>query len=136
MLKWPFYLWWDVDCLPKVVGFVWLSIKDKILDGMRLDRLGVTSNFLCVLCEKFYENFDHLLLQCEFSQEIWERIQRKIQWNSLLQDRFLDHFQIWPTLFPSSTFSCIWKEVPSIVVWNIWLERNARIFKKHEYEMW
>ncbi|XP_059068658.1 uncharacterized protein LOC131859127 [Cryptomeria japonica] len=38
----PFKLFWHAVRLPKVGAFAWLAIQDRILTGMRLDRLGIT----------------------------------------------------------------------------------------------
>ncbi|XP_057856996.2 uncharacterized protein LOC131066288 [Cryptomeria japonica] len=46
----PFKLFWHVVCLPKVGAFAWLAVQNRILTGMRLDRLGITVVFPCVMC--------------------------------------------------------------------------------------
>ncbi|XP_057828531.1 uncharacterized protein LOC131039709 [Cryptomeria japonica] len=47
---WPTKLFWHPACLPKVGAFAWLAVQDKVLTGMRLDRLGITTVFPCVFC--------------------------------------------------------------------------------------
>lgn len=38
-------------------------------------------------------------------------------------------FSSWPFLFTSSFYGCLWVISPSILIWNIWLECNNRIFR-------
>ena len=38
----------------------------------------------------------------------------------------------WPTYLVYRVYSKVWKICPSIVIWEIWKERNRRIFKSKE----
>ncbi|XP_059068365.1 uncharacterized protein LOC131858903 [Cryptomeria japonica] len=43
---WPTKLFWHPACLPKAGVFAWLTVQDKVLTRMRLDRLGITADGL------------------------------------------------------------------------------------------
>lgn len=58
--SWPSKIFWYIACLPKAGAFSWLTVQDIILIGMRLDRLGVTVVFPCVLCGPYLESSSHL----------------------------------------------------------------------------
>lgn len=64
---WPSKLCWGPSIILKASAFTLLEIKDRILIAMRLDQLGITPLFPCVMCGKAYESSDHLLLTCEFA---------------------------------------------------------------------
>lgn len=46
-----------------------------------------------------------------------------------LPNTLWDMFQDQPTPSNHSFYSCIWKCIPSLVIWDIWWERNKRIFQ-------
>lgn len=83
--KWPSRLCWGPNVLPKAGAFAWLEIKDKILIGMRLDRL-ITPLFSCIMCEKAFESTDHLLLGYEFAHHCQTWVMNKLGWSSPLQN--------------------------------------------------
>ncbi|XP_057839760.2 uncharacterized protein LOC131049710 [Cryptomeria japonica] len=127
----PFKLFWHAACLPKVGAFSWLAIQDRILTGMRLDRLGITVVFPCVMCGGSLESVGHLFLHCPFANHYWNWLFNKLNWKFALSKDPRSHFMSWPLLFPSAFYACLWIIAPSILIWKIWLERNNRIFKKH-----
>lgn len=49
--SWPYKLFWHLACLPKVKAFAWLVVQDRVLTGMRLDRMGLSIVFPCVSCK-------------------------------------------------------------------------------------
>lgn len=73
--NWPYHLYWNLSYLPKARAFIWLTLRDIILTGTRLDKMGITSLYKCVLCDKAFESSDHSLLHCEFAQTIWKWLQ-------------------------------------------------------------
>lgn len=97
---------------------------------MRLDRLGITMAFPCVLCNKNLESSSHLFLHCDFSYDCWKWLLSKLGLSFVISKDLASHFHSWPLMFASSFYACLWVISPSIVIWNIWLEWNNRIFKK------
>lgn len=126
----PFKLFWYATCLPKARAFSWLVVQDRILIGMRLDRLGIIVVFPCVMCGGSLECMDHLFLHCPFANHCWYWLFNKLNWRSSLSKDLRSHFMSWPLLYPSTFYACLWIIVPSVLIWRIWLERNNRIFKK------
>ncbi|XP_059068564.1 uncharacterized protein LOC131859059 [Cryptomeria japonica] len=61
--SWPYKLFWHPACLPKAGAFTWLAMQDRVLTGMRLDRMGLSVVFPCVLCNQKLESSSHLFLQ-------------------------------------------------------------------------
>ncbi|XP_059076445.1 uncharacterized protein LOC131875787 [Cryptomeria japonica] len=66
---WPYKLFWHLACLPKAEAFAWLSVQDRFLTGMSLDRLGIIVVFSCVICNKNLESSSHLFLHCDFAHD-------------------------------------------------------------------
>jgi hypothetical protein len=87
----------------------------------------------CTLCKKTEEKNNHLFVHCRFTIRIWRLIE---EWPGL---QGLQTAQ-WPNLNISEWWSLLAEEnspnrkglasFTLIVVWKIWKERNARIFRK------
>lgn len=101
-----------------------------VLIGMRLDRLGITNVFSCVLCNKNLESSSHLFLHYDFTFQCWQWLFDKLNLTFVIGKDLISYFRAWPLLFASSFYACLWIISPSILILNIWLERNNRIFKK------
>lgn len=127
---WPYKFFWHMACLLKAGDFAWLAVQDRVLTGMRLDRLGITAVFSCVFCNKNLESSKHLFLHCDFAYACQQWLFEKLNRSFVIGKDLLSHFRAWPLLFASSFYACLWIISPSIVIWNIWLERNNRIFKQ------
>ncbi|XP_059068951.1 uncharacterized protein LOC131859343 [Cryptomeria japonica] len=110
-----------------------MALERFILD--RLFSSGATKTKECVESEEGFshsqveESVDHLLLTCEVAQKCWSKLQRKLHWQGPLQCSLKEVFKSWPKQTRKSTLSCVWKVIPSIVIWEIWKERNHRIFQ-------
>lgn len=126
---WLYKLFWHSACLPKAGAFAWLAVQDRVLTGMRLDRLGITVAFTCVLCNKHLESSSHLFLHCDFAYQCSLWFFDKLNLTFVMENDLITFFSSWPLLFTSSFYACIWIISPSILLWNIWLERNNRIFR-------
>ncbi|XP_059070479.1 uncharacterized protein LOC131860126 [Cryptomeria japonica] len=130
--EWPLKLVWSSPVLPKVGVFTWLALKKRILTGERLSRLGFLGPFRCVMCKKADESLDHLLLQCEEAQMVWNFLLGKLGWQTPLPNSVFELLSSWNIQSHISVFSSVWLVAPSLVVWEIWKERNRRIFQEKE----
>ncbi|XP_059075024.1 uncharacterized protein LOC131875037 [Cryptomeria japonica] len=109
--------------------------EKRTLTGERLRRLGFLGPFRCIMCKKAEESLDHLLLQCEKAQTIWSFLLGKLGWMAPLPNTVLDLFSSWNIPSRRSVFSSLWIVVPSLVIWEIWKERNRRLFQEKEKSM-
>ena len=85
-ISWERRLCWNNSCLPKAGTFMWLAGNEKILSGDRMMKMGLLGPFRCCLCKKEEETVDHMLLNCEYSQEIWRFGLGKLGWQGPLLD--------------------------------------------------
>lgn len=88
----PLKFCWGPHVLPKAGPFSWLAIKDRILTGTRLDRLGIINLFPCVMCGKTFESTNHLLPSCDFAQICWYWLLNQLGWSSPLYHSLYLHF--------------------------------------------
>jgi len=73
---------------------------------------------------------DHLLNLCPFTSTVWEWVA------SIFKDTYRDRLSISNTLknwrkyfLGNEIINKSWTLVPGFVIWNVWKERNSRIFK-------
>lgn len=68
----------DNSARPKARFTMWLQLQNRLLTNDRLyvgNRRGST-----MLCQQHLETWDHLFVQCPFSQSVWRRIMKWLQW--------------------------------------------------------
>jgi hypothetical protein len=121
---------WKSRAHNKCYFFVWLVLHGRCWMSDRLFRHGLQTYKDCVLCNQSPKDLDHLILTCSFNREVWF----KVLCRCVLQ-------RLSPS--PGEAFAAWWitirKQVPKarrkavdsliiLVVWRLWLERNARVF--------
>lgn len=119
---------WKSICPKKVNLFNWLEWDNSLLTlnnfaMRRCNRLPTTT---CALCHTDIQTTDHLLIQCPLAERIWNFFTHTF---SLLvpPTSLVDLWDRWKPQLPSHV-RAIGEIIIRIITWNIWLERNARIF--------
>lgn len=126
---------WNNKILPKAGSFAWMALHNRILTSDHLVKLNIVDPFKCPLCDVKFEIVDHLFVQCIVANQCWNFIKNKLQLSIPLPNSIWDLFQAWSVLYQSSFFACIWLIIPTLEIWNIWWERNLRIFRKTKSPM-
>lgn len=124
----PLNLCWNKACLPKAGMFLWVALQNRILTADRFNKLGFEGPSRCPLCENHFEDVNHILLNCPFSQECWNWFYQSLGWKSASHYDLISNLKAWLVLYKDNLFKDIWIVAPSIVVWELWKERNRRIF--------
>ncbi|XP_016177792.1 uncharacterized protein LOC107620087 [Arachis ipaensis] len=116
---------------PRVELFIWFVLTGRVNTKERLSRLGVVNqeDVVCVLCNKGVEFGHHLFLACEFAWQVWCAWLTFAgrQWSC--PGTLKEHFQSWTELSTSKQERKRWMVSFCAIIWNIWLERNRRIFQ-------
>ncbi|XP_016164765.1 uncharacterized protein LOC107607312 [Arachis ipaensis] len=96
----------------------------------RLARLGVhiQSDSACVLCTKETESAEHLFLRCEVTWQVWCHWVLSFRREWVIPGTIKDLFESWRGMHNRQQRQKVWMTAFFAVIWNIWLERNARIF--------
>lgn len=124
----PQKIFWNSKIVPKVGIFAWLTFKKKILITKRFTKIGYEGPSISILSKAQVETMDHLLLNCPFASKWWWWLCAKFGWITALPNDIVSLFQCWPLLFKESTLGQILEISPSCLVWEIWKERNRRLF--------
>ena len=124
---------WKSSSVMKTKSFAWLLLSDRLntKDLLKRRHWKVTEDFSCMLYRgDFHEDKFHLFFQCVFSQRIWIYLQ--IDWG---QDTDLRSAISAAKLDFHKPF---FTEVVILACWNIWKQRNGKIFeaKRPTFSAW
>jgi len=133
--QWNFI--WSYPFVPKIDFFCWTLAHRSILTGDNLKTRGMEGPSRCPLCLNEEESSIHLLLECSFSKETWQKVLLLSSGDIAIPENFKELFSSWASLSPfalnkKALLKSAWMWIPKAVCWKIWLERNRRIFREEE----
>lgn len=108
-----------------------LAFKNKLNTKVRISNWAPNIDQKCVLCANHNEDREHLFFQCTYSKSILMEILPKINitghYNFDIYSTLNVIKQAQEQMIASNTnlFSIIFTNI----LWNIWCERNNRVFK-------
>jgi len=131
---------WDNKIWPKISVFLWLVCKKRILTWDNLQKRGLTGPSWCVLCYKAEETMAHLLDDCAFTSELWDKGAHLFRRSDRKRGQPVSSIQQWgEDPFSNSILNRLWCIYPAFLVWCVWKERNRRIFElksKSTQDIW
>lgn len=125
-------LCWDPTCLAKAGFFLWIFLHNRALTTDRFARFGISGPNWCVMCKQSNKDVDHLFLNCPFAQNCWEWIKSQLKWSTPFPKSLKGLLNSWPTHVVKGVYNKLWNIFPSLVVWELWKERNFHIFINKE----
>ena len=133
----PHKMIWKVGIPSKVELFSWLAAWKRAntcdLSQRRRPYLLIPPSW-CILCKHDNESNDHLLLHCQFAQNLWARVFKEFEVIGALPQSWYDFLSVhWCLNGRRKKAKFLWR-CCSAVVWCIWLEHNARIFEDRVLE--
>jgi len=82
------------------------------------------------MCRKEEETALHLMQACHTGRKIWEKIAFRCQTEGRIQGDLNMTLRKWKqSPFKSNLLNALWCIIPGLTLWNLWKERNRRIFK-------
>jgi hypothetical protein len=123
---------WKAWAPPKVKNHAWLVLQNRLWTADRLRKRGWDNCGLCPLCKQTEETNNHLFVHCRFTTRIWEQIR---DWLGIVglhprQWAGIDIQDWWSSLVEgASPHRKGLSSLALLVVWEIWKERNARVFR-------
>ncbi|CAN1761072.1 hypothetical protein LINPERHAP1_LOCUS7778 [Linum perenne] len=127
--EFPAELIWSRCAPSKVQFFCWLVFKNSIATTDNLQRRGFLLPNHCVLCEKAAESVDHIFIHCAFTTQVWSKLSSTLSIHGPLPSSFKDLLLMWKYMNCAPHFAIVRDVLIHSVIWNIWLERNDRIFR-------
>eukprot|EP00253_Pinus_taeda_P027306 PITA_27306 len=130
---------WHYPTLAKIYFFSWLLCHSKILTDDNLQKRGFHSPSRCNLCKVNHESVVHLMLECTFTLQIWTELLGTLSFGIVLPSSIPNIFTKWLQRYlgtppKNKIIRVAWTALPKIICWQVWLERNKRIFRNHEQE--
>jgi ribonuclease HI len=124
---------WRKELWPKVSTFLWLIIHNRILTWDNLLKRGFTGPSMCTLCQAQEETKEHLFNGCSYSQILWDQGAQIMRRSNQNRDSIKDTIERWDSItYSNPILNQIWLLLPGFILWQIWKERNKRIFhSKH-----
>ena len=86
------------------------------------------------MCEESTETAAHLILHCNFAKDLWAEALGPWNQHVDLPNNIPELFSLWWRLYPGGTpknshLKRAWNILPKLTCWQLWLERNRRIFR-------
>jgi hypothetical protein len=120
---------WKSKFWPKISTFLWLLLQNKILTWDNLQRQGFIGPSICHLCYQQEETMEHLLNNCILSEEIWNQATQLMRRTKRVKDSIMSTIRGWGTdSYKIPILNRTWQLLPGFIVWQLWKERNKRIF--------
>ncbi|XP_020266944.1 uncharacterized protein LOC109842484 [Asparagus officinalis] len=119
---------WENLSIPKHSFTLWLAVNDKLQTQDRLLKHGIIQASVCKLCDGPSESRNHLFFECKLSNYVWNGIMEwlKFKWRSCNWTALLNWYSF--RLRGNGIKQKIKRMALAAAVYNIWKERNNRIF--------
>jgi hypothetical protein len=124
---------WKVWAPPKIKFFAWLVNQNRIWTADRLAKRGWPNCGLCPLCKRCTESVDHLFVHCRFTKRLWERVKEWLGIPHIHPNNWgvLSFPEWWGSMATGQSRGGV-ASLSMLIIWELWNERNDRIFKnKH-----
>jgi hypothetical protein len=123
---------WKAWAPPKTKFFAWLVNQNRIWTADRLAKRGWPNCGLFPLCKQCTETVDHLFVNCRYTTRLWNSV---IQWLAINVGHQHHHgtnltVPEWWELMAGehATNRKAMASITLLVTWEIWNERNDRVF--------
>eukprot|EP00253_Pinus_taeda_P001855 PITA_01855 len=121
---------WRTKWWPKIKMFAWLVGRKWILTWDRIQKRGFSGPARCSLCNSEAEDQEHLLNGCAAAQFQWEQTKILFATTTRNSRDIIQTLSDWGEgKFQRKIVRRAWSISAGFNVWNLWRERNSRIFK-------
>ncbi|XP_071685671.1 uncharacterized protein [Rutidosis leptorrhynchoides] len=118
----------------KVELFIWRMLKRRIPVRAELDKRGIDlDSVLCPLCDNDVESIEHLMVFCQQSMDIWERVYKWWGLGPVTNLSINEAFRGNCNRSSSPLGSKIWQALEWTCAYLIWRNRNQMVFSKKSW---
>lgn len=114
---------WFKGAIPKNSFTMWIANYDRLPTRARLASWGMPISPLCCFCSSTEETRDHLLLSCDYSQDVWREVFLRCQPPSSAITNWAELLS-WIRAPTSTKFSLLRKLAAQTVISHLWKQRN------------
>lgn len=122
---------WKAKTEPKCRFFAWTLLHNKILTANNLQKRGWNNDPICKLCKREPETVGHLAKDCIFTKSCWSWLSSWYNLSSLPKLDQCSSVYGWWRKCRLKVEKTARKEFDGLCIyfwWEIWKERNRRIF--------
>jgi hypothetical protein len=124
---------WKAKAPPRCRFFTWLMLQNRIWTAARLLIREWPNQYFCPLCMRNLETTSHLFTECQYSLAIWEKAGHWLRVDGLLPGNWVDSHELSAWFVGLGNCGQRSKRdglrsMVMLIVWEIWKERNRRIF--------
>ena len=119
----------------KVKFYLWLLLQNRNWTADRLQARGLPHNDLCCFCDQEKETAEHIALACCFVKEVWLQFQQADDRMGMLASSATSIGEWWSRLCTCDGTKDRNRDAITLaayIVWNLWKERNFRVFEQKE----
>ena len=130
---------WSTKIIPRHQFVLWLAFRERLTTRDRISKYMDIPDTKCVLCLTAEESIAHIFGDCSFIAPHWRRLAAAIRisawpanWEGI---RSLALIKAKRKSFTTNVFKCYF----GAVLYQIWMERNARVFSRvirNEIQVW
>lgn len=121
---------WKVWAPPKAKFFLWLWLQNRVWTADRLQSREWPNEYFCSLCYRSLETAGHLFMECPYSRSVWAKVATWTATPSLQPANWehTENVEDWYLTLPRGVRPQGIKSLAILVIWELWKERNSRIF--------
>ncbi|CAL1393225.1 unnamed protein product [Linum trigynum] len=130
----PYKFVWRSLIPSKICNFLWNVFHKRILTLDNLKKRGTSLPNRCALCKQEEESINHIFVSCMFAEELWNILKSfiKVVDSVCRATDITDRINSWNKNNPADPAQWTSRVFLHAFCWNVWLERNARIFNELE----
>lgn len=117
---------------PKVAFFTWTLLRGRVLTIDKLRKRGMPLINRCCFCKREEESSTHLFVECSHTQGVWEFFWKSLYGIGIIGLSLIERLKQVGGLDLSHIGRLYSEVVFHALVWQIWLERNRRMFEGKE----
>jgi hypothetical protein len=121
--------------------FIWTLMLNKVLTADALLRRQWDNEYFCPLCHRNLETPKHLFTECLYTNEVWMEMANRLRLTAIKPNNWIGKdltIQEWFTNIvgnrPKEETKVLFP-VANLICWEIWKERNRRIFERKEQKV-
>ncbi|XP_050232919.1 uncharacterized protein LOC126681421 [Mercurialis annua] len=127
---------WKSLAHPSIKFFLWTALHGRVPSKQFSVIRGIISveNASCCFCNCF-ETQDHLFMHCVFARLVWNGILNRMGVSWVMPNSMDNFYRLWLNILPKRSYAKLWKLLWIIMVCEIWISRNKKIFQQKDVEV-
>ncbi|KAG2262578.1 hypothetical protein Bca52824_069657 [Brassica carinata] len=117
---------WYRGHIPSHAFLMWVAQLDRLPTRTRIASWGQHLDTYCCFCDNFPETRDHIFLRCEYSEQLWTLILRRLGYQAVMFHTWTALLE-WSDIKDTTCPTTLRLLVIQATIYKIWFERNARL---------